>query len=392
MAEERRFIPVRGTASSSSQGRPIGYASASQETIEALKAESRPKAFLPPVEEGIFPQPILDTARRPRTEGYKPFFIDEFRNNRDSSFRFIGSESMDWSQESIIPREEAIKDFIRTGQVRGELSSPPYRTYFSKGEAYTDYIPAVRDARGETAKNLLYQVNDRFDIKNPLYTIDQGFTGVEHKGYHNILLPKENPSFLDTINPANRKGIKMTAFDTTERFVPAGTYAPESLMYTKPVVTNVIYDRTKPFYQTSLSQNLKNLGVEAKILGNAKLPAGVAPSLGAAGGLLSIGMQAYGATRDNMYDKEYGYSDPFAIRPIYDLALSGIGNNQTPAEGAEAMRRQVSDPEWQKRNPIGAVPYNLLFGNTEPAKAFAEGYRPFFTMPNIQRYDIAGAR
>lgn len=103
---------------------------------------------------------------------------------------------------------------------------------------------------------------------------------------------------------------------------------------------------------------------------------------------VGIGMQVYGATRDNMYDREYGYSDPFALRPVYDLALSGIGNNQTPAQALNAMERQVADPEWQMRNPLAATAYNLAFGNTEPAKAFAEGYRPFFSSAPTARYDI----
>lgn len=107
---------------------------------------------------------------------------------------------------------------------------------------------------------------------------------------------------------------------------------------------------------------------------------------------VGIGMQVYGATRENMYDREYGTSDPFALRPIYDLALSGIGNNQTPSQGLSAMEKQVADPEWQIRNPLAAVAYNLAFGNTEPAKAFIEGYKPLFTTSTFGRYDITPPR
>ena len=399
----KRFnINIVGTAGSggNSPSRPIGYASAQQETIDALKNEATGSRWLPPLEDGKFKDPVLDTNRRLRTEGYKPFFIEEFKKDPSSSYRFIGSEVSDWSGGKVA-RDEAIADFIKTGQVRGETSNAPYRTYFSKGEASTAYLPTVRDAKGETAKNLLYQLSERFDSKgNPLYSVDAGFTGAETKGYHNILLPKENPSFSETVNPLNRRGIKLTSFDTAERFVPAGTYASDSMMYTKPVVSDVIYDRTKPFYKTSLTQNLKNLDVEAKILGNAKLPTAVAPALGAAGGLLSMAGQVYGATRDNMYDREYGMSDPFGTRPAWDFVnkIAGVYEDQSTNRATSIpqawreMGAQVRDPEYLIRNPITGTIYNLATGNTQPAQDFIEAYRPFFTKSNSQRFDITPPR
>jgi len=88
---------------------------------------------------------------------------------------------------------------------------------------------------------------------------------------------------------------------------------------------------------------------------------------------LQIGMQAYGATSDNMYDREYGMSDPLALRPVIDMAFA-----QDARQATGSFKNLVTDPEWQMRNPVSATYYNAMVGNFEPAKAFFGAYIPWF--------------
>jgi len=323
--------------------------------------------------------------------GYKPFFADEFANSPNSSFRFAGDNNPYFNV-----KKELLNQFEKTGQIIGGETDDAF-TYFARGTTSAgDYLPINLDKNNQVGRNVLYEVNSRFNPnKSNLYSVIQGFTDNEIYNTNQILKPNKDASWLQRVNPFERRGIKLTTFDTTESFNDASKRGTPSLRYSKPLNESVYYDRTKPFYQTSLTQNLKNLGVEAKILGKTPLPPAFVPSLGAAGGVLSMGMQAYGATRDNMYDREYGYSDPYGTRPTWDFMTSisgltsGENTNMSPAEAWRQMGNLVKNPEWQMRNPYTAPIYNLLHGNTEPAKAFVEGYKPFFTKPVNQRYDIS---
>jgi hypothetical protein len=110
--------------------------------------------------------------------------------------------------------------------------------------------------------------------------------------------------------------------------------------------------------------------------------------------------QVYGASRDNMYDKEYGMSDPYGTRPAWDFMgkIAGIYEDQSTTRATSIpqawreMGAQVRDPEYIQRNPITGTIYNLATGNTQPAQDFVEAYRPFFTKSNPQRFDITPAR
>jgi len=103
------------------------------------------------------------------------------------------------------------------------------------------------------------------------------------------------------------------------------------------------YDRITPFSQRPLSTHVANAKAEGEIflnaaksrplstkigsLGSAAGLGGAAKAVGlVAGGVitpLQIGMQANAVTSKNMMDREYGQSDPLALRPAIDFALSG---------------------------------------------------------------------
>ena len=70
---------------------------------------------------------------------------------------------------------------------------------------------------------------------------------------------------------------------------------------------------------------------------------------------------ATGGYGNNVYDKEYGKSDPLSLRPVYD-ALFSDGN----------FIERINDPEWVQRNPRSAALYNLLMA---PAYAASDEVR-----------------
>jgi hypothetical protein len=322
--------------------------------------------------------------------GYKPFFADDFANRPNSSFRLVGGNNPYHNVQL-----ELLNQFEKTGQIIGGETGDAL-TYFSKGKTSAgDYLPIVRDKRGDASRNILYEVSNKFNPKKSnLYSVIQGFSDNEHYNSNQILKPNKNATFWQQANPLERKGVKITTFNTSESIHDSKTIGAGGLRYTKPLNESVYYDRVTPFSKRPLSTHMANASAETKIFLNAAKNrplslTGIGSEVGklgalsavgkVAGGLLvpvQIAMQANALTKQNVMDREYGHSDPFALRPAIDFALSGIGNNQTPAEGYRSMGTMVADPEWQMRNPISSVPYNLIHGNLEPLKAFAEGYIP----------------
>jgi hypothetical protein len=99
-------------------------------------------------------------------------------------------------------------------------------------------------------------------------------------------------------------------------------------------------------------------------------------------GVVGTGVMAYQGYKDynsdNMMTREYGNTDPFGLRPQYDLAINILSGSQSIPQAWETQRRLVEDPEWQMRNPLSASLYNMQHGNFEPLKAFVGGYIPEF--------------
>ena len=305
-------------------------------------------------------------------------------------------------------------------------------------EINKDFAP-INQTNFHKTSNPLYYMGNQEGVDAEAFRLRGGMWGENTgAGAHITVNPRENPTFFDVANPANRKGIRILQ-EKTPAISPdekvsinnraiygktkppdpldilyqqkmgwainpnEGNVHPADLAGTAPEAAKIKwdtkYDRITPFSKRPIATHLANVKAEAEIFYNASKTAPLSTKLGSlgamaglggaakgvglvAGGIMSpiqIGMQINALTEKNMIDREYGHSDPFAFRPLVDLALSGIGHNQTPAEGYRAMGQMVADPEWQMRNPISAVPYNLLQGNLEPLKAFAGGLKDFYT-------------
>jgi hypothetical protein len=167
----------------------------------------------------------------------------------------------------------------------------------------------------------------------------------------------------------------------TPQFIQQGQVATTETAVSPPTATAV-----RAMAQSPQVVNARTPASLLSGLYNIKLPPATAPALGAVGGLASMGMMGYGATRENYYDRNHGASDIYGTRPAWDFmgkitglyedSSSNKGNSVQQAWGE--MKAQVADPEYQIRSPISATVYNLLAGNTEPAKAFIGGYVPEF--------------
>lgn len=144
----------------------------------------------------------------------------------------------------------------------------------------------------------------------------------------------------------------------------------------------------KPQFMTSedalSSMKMRDVMTNAKGMVNPISAPKYAPAAINAGlAVLSMADQAAaasGAYGDSYLDKEYGRSDTFSLRTLYDM----IGN--LPTYGTEGARQRyqsmVNNPEWVERNPIGAVFHNLpnpangFQGNYYYPRAFADAYTP----------------
>lgn len=206
------------------------------------------------------PVTFLDRRGIERT-GYRPFFADEFANNPNSSFRLVGGNNPYHNVQ-----QELLNQFQRTGQIIGGETGDAL-TYFSRGTTSAgDYLPMNIDKRGDVSRNILYEVNERFKPNNSkLYSVLGGFTDKEGFNQNQILKPNKDASWLQRVNPFERRGIKITTFNTTEHWNDPKIKGQSGMRYSTPLGESVYYDRTKPFYRTSLSQNLKNFNVEADI-------------------------------------------------------------------------------------------------------------------------------
>jgi hypothetical protein len=80
-------------------------------------------------------------------------------------------------------------------------------------------------------------------------------------GHWQALTPKENPSFIERVNPLNQRGLKVTEFPSTPYF------AGNRVGFEGGAPTgNVKFDYTKPFFQTAPLTHAKNLNHIANTL------------------------------------------------------------------------------------------------------------------------------
>lgn len=288
-------------------------------------------------------------------------------------------------------------------------------------EISKDFAP-IDQTVSPRSRNPLYYMGNQDSVDAMEFRGRGGLWGENTgAGAHITANPRENPTFGEVADFRNRKGIRILQETSPAITMPEKIELNQRAIYgkvpnswsgaedavlpsqeaglsstTDKLKWGVKYDRITPFGQRPLSTHLANAQAEAEILWNAAktrpmsntglgaLPGkmGALTAVGKVGGGLlapiQIGMQINALTKDNVMDREYGHSDPLALRPLMDFALSGIGNNQTPSQGLQSMEKMVADPEWQMRNPLAATAYNLAFGNTEPVKAFLGAYVPDF--------------
>lgn len=288
-------------------------------------------------------------------------------------------------------------------------------------EISKDFAP-IDQTVAPRSRNPLYYMGNQDSADAIAFRANGGLWGENTgAGAHITANPRENPTFGEVADFRNRRGIRIlqetspalsledkiqlnsraiygrvpNSWGNLDDAVKATEQAGLSST-TDKLKWGVKYDRITPFGQRPLATHLANAQAEAEILWNAaktrplsntgigampgKMGALKGVGLGAGAVLtpLQIGMQINALGKENVMDREYGHSDPLALRPLMDFALSGIGNNQTPSQGLDSMEKMVADPEWQVRNPLAATAYNLAFGNTEPVKAFLGAYVPDF--------------
>lgn len=177
---------------------------------------------------------------------------------------------------------------------------------------------------------------------------------------------------------------------------PPAPPPPAETSYTPQFVKQAQTATTESAVTTPAAETVKAMAqrpqavatkVPASILNyRINLPPAVAPALGAVGSVVGMGLQGYGATRENSYDREHGLSDPYGLRPAWDFMgkLSGMYEDSNTSKATSIpqawgeMKSQVADPEYQLRSPTTAVVYNALQGNLEPAKGFAQGVQDFY--------------
>jgi hypothetical protein len=322
----------------------------------------------------------------------------------DKRFRIVGGQN---AVDAYLP----IQDFLDTGQIRGSPNERNVGMQSSRGAYFASEYPLASylEQRNHDAivremahfgkdtnipRNYLIETSKKFSKNlpnNPLYSYPEEFTQdgggwvggkrVVGKGGHKILVPKPDPNLLDVINPANRSGLKITQFDTGEVkriYTNPNSFTEGKIFSSIPTNTKIVYDRATPLLERPLSTHASNIGVEARIIGNAlnrinipNTPAG----LGGAGLALSaittpiqIADQIKAVTGgygNSTWDKEYGHSDPLALRALFDLS-----------DGT--FQQTIKNPEYAMRNPLGATVYGLATGNMEYPKAFIDAYIPNF--------------
>lgn len=110
-----------------------------------------------------------------------------------------------------------------------------------------------------------------------------------------------------------------------------------------------------------------------KTLGGKYIPASgfksmLGPVLGSIGTALQLKEQIDAVTGkhgNSKWDKEYGGSDPLALRAPIDAVL-----------GNASFADTTNNPEWAMRNPLAAAIYGAAQGGNEYSKAFLEAYVP----------------
>lgn len=288
-----------------------------------------------------------------------------FEVNPNNAYRFVGEKinvpinSSNVSRSSLLKNKtEALKDFLSTGQIRGNpngvnggrvyyslenkntyaLSNMKMKelpqAYFMPRHPQPAYYTPSSDDGIVLGQNTMIEINKDFasinqtrtpSSSNPLYYMgnEKGVDAREFRaiggswrentgaGAHITVNPKENLSFTDMVNPANRKGIRILqettpALSTIDKVAINqraiyGVFNPNPLQpYEQPdtltpateltgtapeaskIKWNTKYDRITPFLERPMSTHKANLSAEAEIFLNAvkAKPIGAAVAVG----------------------------------------------------------------------------------------------------------------
>lgn len=261
-------------------------------------------------------------------------------------------------------------------------------------EISSDFAPIQTD-NAHTRSNPLYWMGNHegndarvWNATNGTWSFNTG------EGAHITINPKENPSFIDRVNPANRKGIRIyqeqsRAISEHELGVQINNFDtknPSNPTFELPTKETpnykIEYDRITPVMERPLSTHLNNIKTEAQIFGNAAkshqfkgTPAGFGGAL-ASLDLIGVPLQiagqvmaANGAFGDTELDKNYGLSDPLSLRAAMDVGLDVVAGDFGP-QTVRNYEQRVNDPQYIQRNPLSSMVGQGMRGNTDYLKAF----------------------
>lgn len=168
-------------------------------------------------------------------------------------------------------------------------------------------------------------------------------------------------------------GLALSSNPTEEVFVPSNMARPASQGGSSRVAGRIT-DAGK-----IVLGGMPKTSVPMQVLGNINRVGGVLAEKALAP--IGLGMQIYGATRAGHYDKNYGYSDPLALRPAWDFMFNLIGGayeGKPISQSWNEMAKQVADPEWIQRNQFGSIPYNAVLNTDAFIQGLKDTYVPMF--------------
>lgn len=272
--------------------------------------------------------------------------------NPESYYRVLGEKGSDaWM---------LYDDVLKSGAIRGSGSFSG-DAYFAKGAPQGIYLHSQNQAsldrllqyysQSEVGNNNFFiEATTAFDPEtNPLYEpstprglkTDAGLAGKSYwkrtipatgepvpLGTYVTAHPAENTSFLDRINPANQKGLRMG-----QAYTPEFTSANKGFAGGKPPDWKWLFDYTKGFTETSIPQHGRNVvHIGKTILAQPETQAvlNVAGDVGMkAGGASSFLLEAPEFTADEyskfLKTRPEGYSGPMEPSAEQIAKFFGIG-------------------------------------------------------------------
>lgn len=276
---------------------------------------------------------------------------------------------------SLVSREDAINayNFATTGtRAEGRFYTPVeegvLKDYLNYGLNKKEGFIPIRVIADERVSRSRLQ-GERFG----------GWTSAEGTGTHQAGMGAEgNRRNLTRVGGRNL-GLALSSNPQGEAFVPSNMARPASQGGSSRVA-----GRLTEAGKIVLQGMPKAGSVPLQVLGNINRVGGAVAERFSAP--VALGMMAYGATRDNYLDREFGHTDQFGLRPAWDFMGKITGmyedsnsnkGNSIPQAWSE-MKAQVADPDWIERNQISAVPYNMVLNTGDFVQGLKDAYNPLW--------------